>query len=65
MRENNIGRHQVNQFAKRPDPDTLFDKEFLQRCHIHRTSGFDHADCPQYAHIGNHFGVTGGGKLLA
>lgn len=30
LRENNIGRHQVNQFAKRPDPDTLFDKEFLQ-----------------------------------
>lgn len=48
---NDIRRHKVVKLAEGPYPHALVHEEALQRRHIHRMGGFNHADGAQHAHV--------------
>ena len=52
VRADNIGRHQVNQLAERPNSHTLIYEKLLHGGHIHGAAGFDYADGTDDAHVG-------------
>jgi 8-amino-7-oxononanoate synthase len=51
LRRDDKRRHQVNQSAERPYPDTFLHKTALHPCHVYRTLHFNHPDGTQYPHL--------------